>query len=144
MVLSIDRKQIVYNGYIEIKRYFFHIIYYRLLWLFQLCEYCKRLGATIRCHVDGCSRFYHFPCAAASGSFQSMKQLILLCPEHIEKAEELGKWTRHSYQNVDVIIIWYMLTVKACIYRYITKMFKMCLLAINVLSFLQCYFVYSW
>ncbi|XP_028266101.1 histone-lysine N-methyltransferase 2D isoform X3 [Parambassis ranga] len=56
----------------------------------QLCEYCKRLGATIRCHVEGCSRFYHFPCSAASGSFQSMKRLVLLCPEHIDKAEELA------------------------------------------------------
>uniref|UniRef100_A0A3Q1F6S8 PHD-type domain-containing protein n=1 Tax=Acanthochromis polyacanthus TaxID=80966 RepID=A0A3Q1F6S8_9TELE len=57
----------------------------------RLCEYCKRLGATIRCHAEGCSRFYHFPCSAASGSFQSMKQLVLLCPEHIDKAEELGE-----------------------------------------------------
>ncbi|XP_029975152.1 histone-lysine N-methyltransferase 2D isoform X3 [Salarias fasciatus] len=56
----------------------------------RLCEYCKRLGATIRCHAKGCSRFYHFPCSAASGSFQSMKQLVLLCPEHIDKAEELA------------------------------------------------------
>ncbi|XP_029010874.1 histone-lysine N-methyltransferase 2D isoform X3 [Betta splendens] len=57
----------------------------------RLCEYCKRLGATIRCHAEGCSRFYHFPCSAASGSFQAMKQLILLCPEHIDKAEVLGE-----------------------------------------------------
>ncbi|XP_061684594.1 histone-lysine N-methyltransferase 2D isoform X6 [Syngnathoides biaculeatus] len=56
----------------------------------RLCEYCKRLGATIRCHAEGCSIFYHFPCAAASGSFQSMKQLALLCPHHIDKAEELA------------------------------------------------------
>ncbi|KAM9342462.1 histone-lysine N-methyltransferase 2D [Pholidichthys leucotaenia] len=56
----------------------------------RICEYCKRLGATIRCHAEGCSRFYHFPCSAASGSFQSMKQLVLLCPEHIDKAEELA------------------------------------------------------
>ncbi|KAI3357429.1 hypothetical protein L3Q82_015860, partial [Scortum barcoo] len=56
----------------------------------RLCEYCKRLGATIRCHAEGCSRFYHFPCSAASGSFQSMKQLVLLCSEHIDKAEELA------------------------------------------------------
>uniref|UniRef100_A0A672I2T0 MLL3 n=1 Tax=Salarias fasciatus TaxID=181472 RepID=A0A672I2T0_SALFA len=59
-------------------------------WTQRLCEYCKRLGATIRCHAKGCSRFYHFPCSAASGSFQSMKQLVLLCPEHIDKAEELA------------------------------------------------------
>uniref|UniRef100_A0A3Q2Z9U5 PHD-type domain-containing protein n=2 Tax=Kryptolebias marmoratus TaxID=37003 RepID=A0A3Q2Z9U5_KRYMA len=56
----------------------------------RLCDYCKRLGATIRCHIEDCSRFYHFPCSAASGSFQSMKQLVLLCPEHIHKAEELA------------------------------------------------------
>ncbi|KAK2851390.1 hypothetical protein Q5P01_007666 [Channa striata] len=56
----------------------------------RLCDYCKKLGATIRCHAEGCSRFYHFPCSAASGSFQSMKQLVLLCPKHIDKAEELA------------------------------------------------------
>uniref|UniRef100_A0A3Q0SJ61 Uncharacterized protein n=1 Tax=Amphilophus citrinellus TaxID=61819 RepID=A0A3Q0SJ61_AMPCI len=57
----------------------------------RICAYCKRLGATIQCHAEGCSRFYHFPCSAASGSFQSMKQLVLLCLEHIDKAEELGE-----------------------------------------------------
>ncbi|KAK7884311.1 hypothetical protein WMY93_027434 [Mugilogobius chulae] len=56
----------------------------------RLCDFCKKLGATIRCHADGCSRFYHFPCSAASGSFQSMKHLALLCPQHIDKAEELA------------------------------------------------------
>ncbi|XP_030590027.1 histone-lysine N-methyltransferase 2D isoform X2 [Archocentrus centrarchus] len=56
----------------------------------RICAYCKRLGATIQCHAEGCSRFYHFPCSAASGSFQSMKQLVLLCLEHIDKAEELA------------------------------------------------------
>ncbi|XP_078806750.1 histone-lysine N-methyltransferase 2D isoform X4 [Oryzias latipes] len=56
----------------------------------QICEYCKRFGATIRCHIEGCTRFYHFPCSAASGSFQSMKELLLLCPEHFNKAEELA------------------------------------------------------
>ncbi|XP_060794449.1 histone-lysine N-methyltransferase 2D isoform X5 [Neoarius graeffei] len=56
----------------------------------QPCDYCKRMGATIRCRAVGCSRSYHFPCSAASGSFQSMKQLALLCPEHIEQAEEMA------------------------------------------------------
>ncbi|KAJ8260143.1 hypothetical protein GJAV_G00177560 [Gymnothorax javanicus] len=54
------------------------------------CEYCKRLGATIRCKAEGCTKFYHFPCSAASGSFQSLKHLTLLCGEHIEKAVELA------------------------------------------------------
>ncbi|KAG7477467.1 hypothetical protein MATL_G00069890 [Megalops atlanticus] len=56
----------------------------------QRCEYCKRLGATIRCQAEGCSKLYHFPCSAASGSFQSMKQLALLCPEHIDRAVEIA------------------------------------------------------
>lgn len=52
----------------------------------QKCEYCKRMGATIQCHSKGCLQFYHFPCAAASGSFQSMKTLNLLCAGHVEEA----------------------------------------------------------
>ncbi|XP_047016334.1 histone-lysine N-methyltransferase 2D isoform X1 [Ictalurus punctatus] len=56
----------------------------------QPCDYCKRMGATIRCRAAGCSRSYHFPCSAASGSFQSMKQLALLCPEHKDQAEEMA------------------------------------------------------
>lgn len=56
----------------------------------QPCDYCERMGATIRCRAAGCSRSYHFPCSAASGSFQSMKQLALLCPEHIDQAEEMA------------------------------------------------------
>ncbi|KAM8974889.1 histone-lysine N-methyltransferase 2D [Pelodytes ibericus] len=52
----------------------------------QKCEYCNRMGATIKCHSTGCLRRYHFPCAAASGSFQSMKTLKLLCTEHITEA----------------------------------------------------------
>ncbi|XP_030052678.1 histone-lysine N-methyltransferase 2D [Microcaecilia unicolor] len=55
----------------------------------QKCEYCKRMGATIQCHSKGCLRFYHFPCAAASGSFQSMKTLNLLCTNHVEEATEM-------------------------------------------------------
>ncbi|XP_063808767.1 histone-lysine N-methyltransferase 2D isoform X2 [Pseudophryne corroboree] len=52
----------------------------------QKCEYCNRMGATIQCHSSGCLHRYHFPCAAASGSFQSMKTLKLLCTEHVAEA----------------------------------------------------------
>nr|DBA32952.1 TPA: hypothetical protein GDO54_000695 [Pyxicephalus adspersus] len=52
----------------------------------QKCEYCNRMGATIQCHSTGCLRRYHFPCAAASGSFQSLKTLKLLCTEHVAEA----------------------------------------------------------
>ncbi|NXA56855.1 KMT2D methyltransferase, partial [Nothocercus julius] len=56
----------------------------------QKCEHCQRMGATIPCCADGCPRLYHFPCAAASGCFQSMKTLRLLCPEHMVKAAQTG------------------------------------------------------
>ncbi|XP_068777580.1 histone-lysine N-methyltransferase 2D isoform X2 [Struthio camelus] len=55
----------------------------------QKCEHCRRMGATIPCRADGCPRLYHFPCAAASGSFQSMKTLRLLCPEHVAEAVQM-------------------------------------------------------
>ncbi|XP_074835657.1 histone-lysine N-methyltransferase 2D [Carettochelys insculpta] len=55
----------------------------------QTCEHCQRMGATIQCHSEGCLRRYHFPCAAASGSFQSMKTLRLLCPEHVAEAVQM-------------------------------------------------------
>ncbi|XP_065275325.1 histone-lysine N-methyltransferase 2D-like [Emys orbicularis] len=55
----------------------------------QKCEHCQRMGATIQCHSEGCPRHYHFPCAAASGSFQSMKTLWLLCPEHVSEAVQM-------------------------------------------------------
>nr|XP_060619894.1 histone-lysine N-methyltransferase 2D isoform X2 [Anolis sagrei ordinatus] len=55
----------------------------------QKCEHCNRRGATILCHAEGCQRHYHFPCAAASGCFQSMKSLKLLCPEHLDQAIQM-------------------------------------------------------
>ncbi|NXG26422.1 KMT2D methyltransferase, partial [Grallaria varia] len=57
----------------------------------QKCERCGRAGATIPCRAAaGCSRLYHFPCAATSGCFQSTKTLRLLCPEHVAEALETG------------------------------------------------------
>ncbi|MGH0136420.1 UNVERIFIED_CONTAM: hypothetical protein FKN15_071926 [Acipenser sinensis] len=54
--------------------------------LSQHCAYCKRLGATIKCCEEKCSRLYHYPCAAAAGTFQDIRSHTLLCPEHIEQA----------------------------------------------------------
>ncbi|XP_065510556.1 histone-lysine N-methyltransferase 2D isoform X2 [Caloenas nicobarica] len=55
----------------------------------QKCEHCQRLGATIPCWAASCPRLYHFPCAAASGCFQSMKTLRLLCPQHLAEALQM-------------------------------------------------------
>lgn len=54
----------------------------------QRCSYCRRLGATINCLEPRCPKIYHYPCAASSGSFQGIKSLALLCPDHIDQAEE--------------------------------------------------------
>ncbi|NXN50587.1 KMT2D methyltransferase, partial [Rynchops niger] len=56
---------------------------------FQKCEHCRRMGATIPCRAAGCPHLYHFPCAAASGCFQSVKTLRLLCPEHVAEAMQM-------------------------------------------------------
>uniref|UniRef100_A0A674B1F8 Uncharacterized protein n=1 Tax=Salmo trutta TaxID=8032 RepID=A0A674B1F8_SALTR len=50
------------------------------------CAYCKRLGASIKCCAEGCARLYHYPCAGAAGTFQDIRSLSLLCPDHIELA----------------------------------------------------------
>ncbi|XP_046702337.1 histone-lysine N-methyltransferase 2C isoform X2 [Silurus meridionalis] len=52
----------------------------------EYCAYCKRLGASIKCCEEGCSRSYHFPCAAAAGTFQGIRTYTLLCPDHIQRA----------------------------------------------------------
>ncbi|XP_044224947.1 histone-lysine N-methyltransferase 2C isoform X3 [Thunnus albacares] len=50
------------------------------------CAYCKRLGASIKCCAEGCAQLYHYPCAGAAGTFQDIRSLTLLCPEHNELA----------------------------------------------------------
>ncbi|XP_061299009.1 histone-lysine N-methyltransferase 2D [Pezoporus flaviventris] len=55
----------------------------------QQCEHCRRRGATIPCRASACRRLYHFPCAAASGCFQSLETLRLLCPEHVAEALQM-------------------------------------------------------
>ncbi|XP_041040301.1 histone-lysine N-methyltransferase 2C isoform X6 [Carcharodon carcharias] len=55
------------------------------------CAYCKHLGATIKCSEVKCNQLYHYPCAAGAGTFQDIKTLTLLCPEHIDQAPERSK-----------------------------------------------------
>ncbi|XP_076146903.1 histone-lysine N-methyltransferase 2C [Alosa pseudoharengus] len=57
----------------------------------EFCAYCKRLGASIKCCEGGCCRSYHFPCAAAAGTFQDCKRYTLLCPDHLEQALHRSK-----------------------------------------------------
>ncbi|XP_066537904.1 histone-lysine N-methyltransferase 2C isoform X2 [Hoplias malabaricus] len=50
------------------------------------CAYCKRLGASIKCCEEGCSRSYHYPCAGGAGTFQDFRKRSVLCTEHLHQA----------------------------------------------------------
>ncbi|XP_064643993.1 histone-lysine N-methyltransferase 2C-like isoform X4 [Lineus longissimus] len=58
--------------------------------LTQKCHYCQRYGATIFCRHPKCNRKYHYPCAPASGCFQDIKTMSLLCPDHTDLAEDIA------------------------------------------------------
>ncbi|XP_024945171.1 histone-lysine N-methyltransferase 2C isoform X3 [Cephus cinctus] len=47
------------------------------------CAYCSHYGAGIPCKVGSCNRYFHLPCAAASGCFQDIKTLSLFCSQHL-------------------------------------------------------------
>ncbi|XP_035986055.1 histone-lysine N-methyltransferase 2D [Fundulus heteroclitus] len=48
----------------------------------QVCGFCRRLGASLRCQYTRCGRRYHFPCAAAAGAHQDWTQRLTLCSRH--------------------------------------------------------------
>ncbi|XP_056155239.1 histone-lysine N-methyltransferase 2C [Lampris incognitus] len=52
----------------------------------QVCVFCSRLGASLRCRETGCGRSYHFPCAAAAGTHQDWNHRHTLCTRHIHTA----------------------------------------------------------
>ncbi len=52
--------------------------------LSKKCSYCNRYGASARCQINS-QRFYHYPCIAASGSFQVFQNCSLYSPEHLNQ-----------------------------------------------------------
>ncbi|XP_037549951.1 histone-lysine N-methyltransferase 2D, partial [Nematolebias whitei] len=48
----------------------------------QVCAFCQRLGASLRCQETSCGQSYHFPCAAAAGAQQDWSQRLTLCTRH--------------------------------------------------------------
>ena len=34
------------------------------------CKYCQNYGASVKCKVEDCESWYHYPCVVASGAFQ--------------------------------------------------------------------------
>ena len=59
--------------------------------LTRKCKYCQSYGASVKCKVDGCISWYHYPCAIASGAFQDKHSCSILCtPEHRHEARLLS------------------------------------------------------
>jgi hypothetical protein len=61
-----------------------------LLSLDRKCKYCQSYGASVKCKVENCISWYHYPCAVASGAFQDISSCSILCtPEHRHEAKLL-------------------------------------------------------
>ncbi|XP_034415694.1 histone-lysine N-methyltransferase 2C-like isoform X10 [Cyclopterus lumpus] len=48
----------------------------------QVCAFCRRLGASLRCQEMSCRQSFHFPCAAAAGVHQDWTHRHTLCTRH--------------------------------------------------------------
>lgn len=46
------------------------------------CAHCNHFGASAVCKIN-CQRAFHFPCIAASGSFQDFQNCSVFCFEHL-------------------------------------------------------------
>ncbi|VUZ48928.1 unnamed protein product, partial [Hymenolepis diminuta] len=55
------------------------------------CALCRRLGASVPCRADGCSRSFHISCASAAGCFQEGKSFLVFCPSHLDLVYTLGE-----------------------------------------------------
>lgn len=48
------------------------------------CSFCNHYGASATCKIKmNCTRVYHFPCIAASGSFQMYQNSTTYCVDHL-------------------------------------------------------------
>ncbi|CAH0559006.1 unnamed protein product [Brassicogethes aeneus] len=50
------------------------------------CSFCNHFGASVACKMQGCNKFYHYPCATASGAFQELPTLTVFCNNHVGQA----------------------------------------------------------
>lgn len=49
------------------------------------CFHCNHFGASLVCKVEGCTKMFHYPCATASGAFQELSTVTVLCSQHISQ-----------------------------------------------------------
>jgi [histone H3]-lysine4 N-trimethyltransferase MLL3 len=50
--------------------------------LSRKCSFCNHYGASVSCKLT-CSRTFHLPCVAASGSFQVYQTSTIFCIDHL-------------------------------------------------------------
>ena len=63
----------------------------------QRCAYCKHFGASVKCMASG--KMYHFPCAAASGSFMHKPTMTLVGTESLSKVSTYSDNAMYLYHN---------------------------------------------
>ena len=63
----------------------------------QRCAYCKHFGASVKCKASG--KMYHFPCAAASGSFMHKPTMTLVGTESLSKVSTYSDNAMYLYHN---------------------------------------------
>ena len=70
----------------------------------QKCGYCKHFGASVKCKESG--RMYHFPCAAASGSFMYKPTMTLVGTDSLSKVSSFGELFFHLFIYVFCFALW--------------------------------------
>jgi histone-lysine N-methyltransferase MLL3 len=63
----------------------------------QKCAYCKHFGASVKCKESG--RMYHFPCAAASGSFMYKPTMTLVGTDSLSKVSSFAESAMYLYHD---------------------------------------------
>ena len=63
----------------------------------QKCAYCNHFGASVKCKASG--KMYHFPCAAASGSFMNKPTLTVVGTESLDKVGKYADSAMYLYHD---------------------------------------------
>lgn len=59
------------------------------------CSHCSHFGASATCKMS-CGKIFHFPCIAASGSFQASQSCSVFCSDHLAQVPLVCK-LRHAH-----------------------------------------------
>lgn len=62
------------------------------------CSYCNHYGASSTCKMT-CQKAFHFPCIAASGSFQVSQTCTVFCNEHLGQVPLVCEYFKKSSKD---------------------------------------------